>query len=301
MLRLFPVLLLLGCEVQRATETVPDQARPDASLDASALPDGWDPEGGMLQAGGQWLLYLEDTDCLEAMGQTVTQHVWTSWRVELEVVGPAGTPGSLYLRQRMRMCAQEVSAAVAGLVTVVPAAVPRALPEVEVYAAVLGDERGESYVAEELVEVWGAAVGRDEPLPSDPADPSVVDQDGDGNPGVTLVLGTDFCDLYVVRRGRYRLAGEVMSPGRIEGMFWSKVEKNVLASTSPLCASPNLITDAPTPNRFVLARADGSTGTLDLDLDGDGDVTCDEMAQAEPVLRSAGVVPYDEPMHAVCE
>ena len=255
----------------------------------------------MRHAGGQWLLYLEDTDCLEAMGQTVTQHVWTSWRVELEVAGPAGTPGSLYLRQRMRMCAQEVSAAVAGLVTVVTPAVPRSLPELEVYAVALGDERGAPYVAEELVEVWGATVGRTEPLPADPDDPAVVDQDGDGNPGVTLVLGTDFCDLYVARRGRYRMAGQVLSPGRIEGTFWSKVEKNVLASTSPLCSSPNVIEDAPSPNRFVLARADGATGTLDLDLDGDGDVTCDEIAQAEPVLRSAGVVPYEEPDDKTCE
>ena len=70
--------------------------------------------------------------------------------------------------------------------------------------------------------------------------------------------------------------------------------------TSPLCASPNVITDAPSENRFVLARVDGTTGTLDLDLDDDGEVGCEEILEAQPVLRESGTAPYAEPDHGEC-
>lgn len=294
-----PLLLLAaGCQVERAATVFAEQERPDTERDASILADGGIAAGG-LAAGGTWALFLEDADCLEAMGQSVAQHVWTAWRVEMEPLGPGGVPGSLYLRLRLRMCRQEVSPAVAGLVTVVPRKVAEALPEREIDAMVLAD--GETLAAEELYETWGTTAARDEPLPVEGDDPAVTDDDGDGHPGVTLVLGTGFCDLYVVRRARYRLAGTVTSPGRVDGTFWSRVEKNVLASTSPLCTSPSAITDAPYPSRFALARADGVTGTLDLDLDDDGEVGCDELVEAEPLLREAGAVPYSAPDHEACE
>ncbi len=77
----------------------------------------------------------------------------------------------------------------------------------------------------------------DEPLPQSAADPRVIDEEGDGHPGVTVhvrVLGVIEGEVYLVQRMRYRLVGTVVSPDRIEGHLEWKSERAVLGASSPL-------------------------------------------------------------------
>ena len=51
-------------------------------------------------------------------------------------------------------------------------------------------------------------------LPTNPSDPRVFDQDGDGKPGLTVrvsILGLLSGEVYVVQRVRYRMIGTVIS------------------------------------------------------------------------------------------
>ena len=100
-----------------------------------------------------------------------------------------------------------------------------------------------------------------DPLPDGPEDPRVVDQDGDGNPGMTVrvsILGLIGGETYVVQRVSYRLSGVVIGPDRIEGTIdWSD-EQVVLGATSPLLEADTIGALDPDPeaHRFVMVRVD---------------------------------------------
>ncbi len=74
-----------------------------------------------------------------------------------------------------------------------------------------------------------------DPLPASPDDPRVMDQDGDGHPGVTVrirVLGIISGEVYAVQRLSKHLEGPVVSEDRFEGLIaWSN-EQTVLGASS---------------------------------------------------------------------
>lgn len=101
-------------------------------------------------------------------------------------------------------------------------------------------------------------------LPTNPDDPRVFDQDGDGKPGLTVrvsILGFLSGEVYVVQRVRYRMVGTVVSPNRVEGLIeWSN-EQITIEASNPLFAvdtqpEPN---SAPEKSYFVLQRVDPGT------------------------------------------
>jgi hypothetical protein len=117
------------------------------------------------------------------------------------------------------------------------------------------------FVLDWYAEVNGARLSdpHTEPLPRSCDDPRVVDADGDGHPGVTLlarVLGVIEGEVYVVQRVRYRLVGTLVSPDRIEGLIEWTGEHVVLGASSPLLAvdTPSGPHDDPERSRFVLVR-----------------------------------------------
>jgi hypothetical protein len=113
------------------------------------------------------------------------------------------------------------------------------------------------------LEVRGAIL--DDPaadlLPTEPDDPRVIDQDGDGNPGMTVrvtVLGIVQGETYVVQRVTYSLSGRLATGDRIEGQIDWTDEQTVLAATNPLLEADTIGTPDPDPeaHRFVMVRVD---------------------------------------------
>ena len=303
---------VVGCEpVERADGRFPerDAVTFDAALDGGAdAGRGQDAgasgtDAGLTSATGRWVLFSEDRKCLEALGAAVESVVWSLYLVVVEEV--AEENGQVFLRQRMQLCRQELSPLVAGLRTVIPDEIPKSLPPREVSGFLLGRAAQADYLADELLDIWGGrGIGREEPLPAAADDERVFDQDEDGEPGVTFVLvnplGEPVCEVRVVQRTRLRLRGTVAGPGRLEGTFFSQIDKVVLAATNLLCRTDNTFVQSPSANRFVMVRADGGRGGMRLDVDNDGQVDCDDVRAAEPVLRQTGVAERSAPDDLVC-
>lgn len=299
--------LLAGCSVPEAGDG--DFPSRDASaLDSDVFDQG---QTGLGDAGlslddprGTWLLFAEDHKCLSAVGTSVENLIWTTYRVEvLEASEVSG--GGRTLRSRIELCAQDLSPFIGGLRTIVPPAIPAAVPERDWTLFVAGTEAGAAVVGAEVMELWGAAgITPEQSLPVDDTDPRLVDLDDDGRPGVSFSVGSDtggsVCEVFVVQRTRFRLDGTVQNARSITGTFWSQVDKTILGSTAALCAPENVMVQSPIANRFVMIRVDGQAGALHIDLDGDGTVSCAELVGARSVLEGAGGATRTPPDNSVC-
>lgn len=112
--------------------------------------------------------------------------------------------------------------------------------------------RGLGYEEIETAHPVGAVLDRpkEDPLPTSPRDPRVVDADGDGKPGVTVqVRGLIDGDLYMVHRSKSRLLGRVLDQERIAGRVTWKTEQSVLSATRDVLANPPKTQPHPDPAR----------------------------------------------------
>lgn len=181
----------------------------------------------------------------------------TSYVVQLVEIEQDGN----ILTMRDRYCLTFVDDGTLLVSTEIPAAFMASLiPTVR--TASLSEQEGKTrFIQDPYLEVRGALLenpGTDE-LPTDPDDPRVFDQDGDGNPGMTVsvkILGILEGWTYIVQRVQYVLSGIVVAPDRIEGTIdWSD-EQSVLEATNPLLKAdtigyPDL---DPTKHIFVIIR-----------------------------------------------
>ena len=133
------------------------------------------------------------------------------------------------------------------------------------FALLVDQAPGLRFEATTYVEVRGAILDdpASDPLPTDPADPRVIDQDGDGHPGMTVrvaILSIIQGETYVVQRVSYRLSGTVIGPDRIEGTIEWSDEQTVLGATNPLLETNTvgLLDPDPQAHRFVMVRVDPS-------------------------------------------
>jgi len=119
------------------------------------------------------------------------------------------------------------------------------------------------FVQPPYVEVRGAMLASPEtdPLPDDPEDPRVFDQDGDGEPGLTVqvtILGIVEGRTFLVQRVRYALDGAVLSNSAIDGsVVWSD-EQSVLGATNPLLLVNTESAPDPHPEKhmFIMRRVE---------------------------------------------
>lgn len=289
--------LATGCAVEAVDGRFPPQTRleADAALDTDGGPalDAGQPV--LTDPTGQWLLFIEDRNCLFTVGNGVEALIWSWYLVDIEPTGP----GRASLRQRTRMCHQELSPLTFGFLSIVPDEVPESAPDAEFEGFLAGSTAGSIYVSGTLTELWGAErVAADEALPASTEDPRVIDQDGDGSPGVTFPVqtptGVEVCRVFVTQRMHHALGGAVVDGRRIEGTAETSIEKVVLAATTDLCASGDVIpNDA--GNRFVLVRVDGTAGSPDADTDGDGAVECGELRGALATIMANYGIEQSEP------
>jgi hypothetical protein len=104
-------------------------------------------------------------------------------------------------------------------------------------------------------------------LPDDDSDPRVYDQDGDGNPGVTVqIRGIVRGEIYLVQRAWSRLLSETVTSNRIEGQIQWHEESVILGATNPFlkmqpATRPGYERDQ---NYFVMQRAPEGVSCRDL-------------------------------------
>lgn len=108
-------------------------------------------------------------------------------------------------------------------------------------------------------EVLGANLQRpdNESLPTVASDPRVLDQDGDGEPGVTIsVRGLIDGEVFVAQKGWSELRPESVSVDRIAGrVIWRQMQTVLGASSRFLASGPTTRPDpAPGANWFVAVR-----------------------------------------------
>jgi len=287
------VSALTSCAVTRGEGDFADR---DGAMAADHGPEGDATLGGgaathLEDPDGWWLLFAQDRQCIYAVGDPLENIVRSTYVMRLRRERSDGT----FLRQRVRMCAHELSPLHFGFVTVVGHEIPDAQPTHDVAGFLLGPAPGEVYVTGEVVDNWGVpGLPTDAPLPATADDPRVVDQDEDGLPGVTATVttpdGTPICTVQLVERLRVTLEGAVVNARHIEGLLVSHIEQVVLSASTDLCASGEL-GDSLAETRFDMVRIDGKDGAPNLDADRDGEIDCVEVrAGQEETLSFYGLL-----------
>jgi hypothetical protein len=288
--------ILCGCSYERGEGrfTSLDYMVMDMAVLDTSIPDG-EPPGALESASGTWMLLSEDRICiLGGIGDPVDNIIWSVFLVQIN-----DETKDAILPQTVRMCGQDLSPLPFGFLTVVPERLSRSFREHSVSGFLVNRVAGGAYLTAPFVDLWGVAeVGAEEPMPMDPGDVRVVDQDGDERPGVTLTVtsavGTPICEVEVIQRVVIQLRGRVVSSRRIAGEFESTSSKVVLGASSDLCNSGDI-----GPNHgkktFHMVRIDGIQGSPDLDDDGDGRIDCDEVRRGRERVQTYYRIERGEP------
>lgn len=101
-----------------------------------------------------------------------------------------------------------------------------------------------------------------ESLPTDPEDPRIVDDDGDGNPGITVTIrvSDDLTgELYIARREIFAYEAFLTEPDRLVGTVTDESEQLVIGASDPIFASSPANWSQyqdPSKNPIILERVD---------------------------------------------
>ncbi len=175
------------------------------------------------------------------------------------------------LTQLWTYCATEIDNGSAIASTVIPDAFLVSLGEVAAGATLDASVSPARFEQPWTTEVRGATL--DDPerdaLPTRADDARVVDQDGDGKPGLTArvsALGVFSGEVYIVQRVRTRLIGTLVSADRIEGLVeWSTEQVTLGASNLLFLGTLPSRPDPATENStFVLTRIDPAWTCADI-------------------------------------
>ena len=145
---------------------------------------------------------------------------------------PEGGDGAYV--QTMTAC-QVNNFEVAGLTTIVSQETAQSIPPMS--GTVDIDEATGAVNAVAFVERWALddSIGDDDPMPEKPDEPGLIDMEGDGKPGATLVAsGLASGEIYVNNRKTISLAGVVRSADQSFGLTTHKKEGFVLEATDPI-------------------------------------------------------------------
>ncbi len=147
----------------------------------------------------------------------------------------------------------------------IPSAFIASLDPTSITAQLVWNGRQWRYQEQSHLEIRGASLENPaiDPLPRDPYDPRVIDQDNDGYPGLTVpvsLVGLVDGETYVVQRLMYALDGDVLDTDTIAGSIDWTSQQNVLAASDLLLTLSYSYEPHPdrTLHRFVMARVDGS-------------------------------------------
>ena len=207
--------------------------------------------------GGRWLMVQKTT--------TIAQ---------IPVIGEISASTSLValhdlthdgsrLRGKGTLCKLELDSGSSVVTTTLPQAFKRALPPPMLDATVRHD--GERYVLSQARQTVVVGAKLEAPLtgslPTTPDDPRVFDQDGDGKPGVTVVVsGLVNGEMYVAQRSWTVLMGTERPDQSFGGVVYFGNEQVVLDTTSSWLADPPKASPDPIRSWFRMVRVADDAG-----------------------------------------
>ena len=269
------VVVLLACEPE-ATDGLfgPQETR---STDSGVRSDGAsEAEVDFVDMDGIWAMAVDLSTCVSIVDVEEIRS-YSLLRVKVEQQG-------LALVETHDVC-QLISTPILGLETVVPERVFSLPNPTVVHSTLFGSEPGDSYDGGLKYSLWGIHMEDpvSEPFPGPgQEDDRIFDADEDGNPGVSLRVGGNLCDLYVIQRDLSTFRGILQADGSILGRSASRVEQTTLGASSGICAQDYVTQANEQYGVSRLVRVD-SRG-IDLDSDNDGEVTCDEIVDGQGAI-----------------
>jgi len=139
-------------------------------------------------------------------------------------------------------------------------------PFVRTGGVALGNAGAEVFAMPSFIEVVGALLAdpASDPLPVDATDARLLDQDNDGNPGITIKLsGLASGDLYVAQRQTSTWTGIAVGVDRVEGHYAFTSEQNVVAAEptalKSLAAQTAIVDPNTCASTFVMVRVGAAT------------------------------------------
>ncbi len=261
---LLVVLALAGCgEAPLLPSEFDTRTASDSGSEAIGL---FDAASATTASGGDDGVWAQATDwstCVSIGDLKVELRTYKLLRVQVQTVGE-------FWREKRTICSI-ANTPLLGQTTVFPEKLVAALAPMTVDAALTAAGAYQSSFEAQLIGVKMESPLSD-PMPLDANDPRVIDTDGDGKPGGTLLVGT-LCEVYQANRARSMLKGTRGAAGRIEGGAVHSVSQVFLGGTSAFCTQPWPTLDNHAHHRFAMVKA----LPAGLDADGNGDVSCAEI------------------------
>jgi len=215
---------------------------------------------------GRWAI-LQVTSQIGAI-PLVGERIRTSSTLALLDIEQEG----LLIRAQDATCSTTIDNGTTLVKTEIPDAFIQSLPGLSWTTTLEPSDAGLDFVTPWITSVNGARLEdpENDPLPTRADDPRVVDQDGDGKPGLTVHVsvmgGLISGDVWVVQRDRSKLSGTIVSPDEIDGLVEWSSEQSVLGASNPFllggtAARPDPIAEH---SYFRAHRVDDATSCADL-------------------------------------
>lgn len=218
------------------TAPAPEQDAGSPVADAASEPPPAEAQaeaGGVPELSGLWaqLWVTSSFDTLPAIGQVVG----TTLSINLVKLQQQGTSVSMHVD----VCGVEVDSGTPAVKEVLTDAFVKALGPLQRTAELVAGENGWELRQPKHFELHGVKLSdaQNELLPVQADDPRVVDEDGDGKPGLTIrIAGLVDGEIYVVVRDIHETRAQVVSDKELKGLIdWTK-DQNVLGSDNPILA-----------------------------------------------------------------
>ena len=154
--------------------------------------------------------------------------------------------------------------------TVVPAAFVQSIAQAQKNFTVDFGESPPLVSIPKVVQVHGAVLDNplEDEMPISADDPRVLDQDEDGNPGMTVfVTGLIDGAIYILQRNSSQGDGFLVAPGRMEGLFGWTQEQVMLGSDNPILAENAPVSGVdpdPENSYFVTVKLDEDWDCADI-------------------------------------
>ncbi len=264
---------------------------------------------------GFWAKMDQSSTCVLVMGAAIESYSYNVSLYKMRELWRDSSTGRAWVRIEAPTCQKTMTPIVMNLAAKVPTKVLDTMVP-PVFTCVIqaaegttipesGDFplKGASLHCPPVADIWGIKFDNpyEDPMPQNAADYRVYDQDKDGKPGVTLVLGDNMCDLYLAQRTIGMFDGTFKENGYLEAGFVSTLEQRVLEGTKGLCAAENETLANIPRSKVFLMRVDGHEGGFLADHNEDGDIDCQDLrSTVEELYQEYGVV-LDKPDNAFCK
>jgi hypothetical protein len=141
----------------------------------------------------------------------------------------------------------------------VPDAVPRSVPPVTYPLRLWQDGPTVKFVRDAVATAIGVKLANPEsdPLPTSANDARVWDQDGDGNPGVTVKMSGTIVngDIFVVQRQKSIYSGELGAGDKLSGLVRDMSQQSTIGATNELLKQAVPTTPDPDPSKSTVRFA----------------------------------------------